>query len=137
PLRAEPGIALSAGSGRHRHRVPGRHAARPDSCRGEPAMTESDNVVVLPVLPLRNSVLFPYLFMPLSVGRPNSVAAVEAVLATEDKNLIVVAQKDAQNEQPGPDDLLTVGTRAVVKKMARGERGVDLLVHGVARAALR
>jgi ATP-dependent Lon protease len=97
---------------------------------------ETTPVVTLPVLPLKNTVLFPYLFMPLSVGRPNSLAAVEAVLATEDKNLVVVAQKDDQNEQPGFDDLYTVGTRAVVKKMARGESGVELLVQGVERVML-
>jgi ATP-dependent Lon protease len=97
---------------------------------------DNDAVVTLPVLPLKNTVLFPYLFMPLSVGRANSVAAVEAVLASEDKNLIVVAQKDAQNDQPGPDDLFTIGTRAVVKKMARGEAGVELLVQGVERVAI-
>jgi ATP-dependent Lon protease len=97
---------------------------------------DNDAVVTLPVLPLKNTVLFPHLFMPLSVGRPNSVAAVEAVLASEDKNLIVVAQKDGQNEQPGPDDLFAVGTRAVVKKMARGEQGVELLVQGVERVTV-
>jgi ATP-dependent Lon protease len=97
---------------------------------------DNDAVVTLPVLPLKNTVLFPYLFMPLSVRQPNSVAAVEAVLASEDKNFIVVAQKDAQNDQPGPDDLFTVGTRAVVKKMARSESGVELLAQGVERVAL-
>jgi ATP-dependent Lon protease len=96
----------------------------------------NETVVTLPVLPLRNTVLFPHLFMPLSVGRPNSVAAVEAVLSTEDKTFIVVAQRDNQNEQPGPDDLYTVGTRAVVKKMARGENGVELLVQGVDRVVI-
>jgi ATP-dependent Lon protease len=97
---------------------------------------ETETVVTLPVLPLKNTVLFPHLFMPLSVGRPGSVAAVEAVLATEDKNFILVAQRDAQNEQPGFDDLYTVGTRAVVKKMARGENGVELLVQGSERVVL-
>jgi len=97
---------------------------------------ETETVVTLPVLPLKNTVLFPFLFMPLSVGRPSSVAAVEAVLATEDKNLILVAQKDGLNEQPGLDDLFTVGTRAVIKKMARGENGVELLVQGTERVVL-
>ena len=92
---------------------------------------ENEAVLTLPVLPLKNTVLFPHLFMPLSVGRPNSVAAVEAVLASEDKNLILVAQRDAANESPGLDDLFTVGTRAVVKKMARGDGAIELLVQGV------
>jgi ATP-dependent Lon protease len=96
----------------------------------------SDNVAVLPVLPLKNTVLFPNLFMPLSVGRPGSLAAVEAVLATEDKTLVVTAQRDAANDQPGFDDLYPVGTRAVVKKMARGEGVIELIVQGVERVSL-
>jgi ATP-dependent Lon protease len=96
----------------------------------------TNTVVTLPVLPLKNTVLFPYLFMPLSVGRPSSLAAVDAVLASEEKNLIVVAQKDPQHEQPGLDDLHLIGTRAVVKKMARGDHGIELLVQGVERVAL-
>ena len=50
-------------------------------------MSQTTPIVVLPTLPLKNSVLFPRLLMPLSVGRPASVAAVEAALASEDKTL--------------------------------------------------
>jgi ATP-dependent Lon protease len=95
------------------------------------------DVVVLPVLPLRNTVLFPSLFLPLAVGRPQSVAAVEAVLATEDKTLVVVAQRNSADEAPTDlDALYTVGTRAVIKKMARGESGIEILVQGVERVVL-
>jgi ATP-dependent Lon protease len=90
----------------------------------------------LPVLPLKNSVLLPFAFMPLSVGRPHSLAAVEAVLATEEKTFIVVAQRDAALDQPAPEQLYTIGTRAVVKKMARTEQSVELLVQGVERVVL-
>ena len=76
----------------------------------------------LPVLPLKNSVLFPHLFMPLSAGRPASLAAVEASLATEEKTFLAVALKNAEAELPTADDLYTVGTRAVIKKMARTGR---------------
>ncbi len=99
-------------------------------------MTPTENVVVLPVLPLKNTVLFPHLFMPLAVGRPNSIAAVEAVLATEEKSFVVAAQRDGNNEQPGMDDLYPVGTRAVIKKMARGEGVIELIVQGVERVTL-
>ena len=99
-------------------------------------MTPTDNVVVLPVLPLKNTVLFPHLFMPLAVGRPNSMAAMEAVLATEEKAFVAVAQRDGANEQPGLDDLYSIGTRAVVKKMARGEGVIELIVQGVERVSL-
>jgi ATP-dependent Lon protease len=99
-------------------------------------VSPADNVVVLPVLPLKNTVLFPYLFMPLSVGRPNSLAAVEAVLATEEKSFIVAAQRDAEKDQVGLDDLYPIGTRAVVKKMARGEGVIELIVQGIERVSL-
>jgi ATP-dependent Lon protease len=96
----------------------------------------NDNAAVLPVLPLKNTVLFPHLFMPLSVGRPGSLAAVEAVLASEDKTLVVSAQRDPVVDQPGFNDLYTIGTRAVVKKMARGEGVIELLVQGIERVTL-
>ena len=99
--------------------------------------TPTTYVVVLPVLPLRNTVLFPSLFLPLAVGRPSSIAAVEAVLATEDKAVIIVAQRDAAEESPTSlDSLYTVGTRAIIKKMARGEAGIELLVQGLERVTL-
>jgi ATP-dependent Lon protease len=90
----------------------------------------------LPVLPLKNSVLFPHMFMPLSFGRPSSMAAVEAVLATEEKTFLAVALKNPDVEMPTADDLYTVGTRAVIKKMARSGAGIELLVQGVERLSL-
>lgn len=98
--------------------------------------TELENLAVLPVLPLKNTVLFPYVFMPLSVGRPGSLAAIEAVLGTEEKTFVVAAQRDPANEAPGLDDLYTVAVRAVVKKMARGEGAIELIVQGVERVTL-
>jgi ATP-dependent Lon protease len=90
----------------------------------------------LAVLPIKNTVLFPNLFMPLSVGRPSSMAAVEAGLAHEEKTLVIVTQRDPAVEQPGPADLFTVGTRAIIKKMARAEQAFELLVQGIERVAL-
>jgi ATP-dependent Lon protease len=88
---------------------------------------------VLPVLPMKNTVLFPGLFLPLTVGRPGSVAAIEAVLATEEKEFLAVTQKDAANEQPGIDDLAKIGVRAVIKKAARGDGIIEVLVQGMER----
>src|SRR5258707_8203641 len=93
-------------------------------------------VTALPVLPLKNTVLFPYLFMPLAVGRPTSVAAIEQVLGTEEKTFIAVAQRDPATEQPGLQDLFQIGTRAVIRKATRGEGGVELLVQGIERVQL-
>src|SRR5438045_2197009 len=89
-----------------------------------------------PVLAIKNTVLFPTLFLPLSAGRPASRAAIEAALATEDKTLIVVAQRDVNIESPALNDLFAVGTVAVIKKMARNPEGVEILVQGAGRVRL-
>ncbi len=95
------------------------------------------NVRRLPVLPLKSSVLYPNLMLPLSVGRPASVAAVEAALGTEEKEILIVAQHDAQVETPAFEDLYRVGVRAVVKRMAKtGDGLLELLVLGVERVRL-
>ncbi|MCW5978060.1 MAG: endopeptidase La [Bryobacteraceae bacterium] len=94
-------------------------------------------IQTLPLLPLKNTALFPHLLMPLSVGRTKSVAGVEAALATEEKELAIIAQKDATVEVPGHDDLYTYGTKAVVRKVARpNQNSVELLVLGVERIML-
>src|SRR5260370_25972881 len=125
------GAALRPEAGRYRHRLPRRHALRshphcPGTPRGGPNMTApvtpttpTPEPRALPLLPLKNTVLFPHLFIPLSVGRPQSLAAVEAALTTEEKTFVVVAQKNDSVDQPGLDDLYAVGTRCVIKKLAR------------------
>ncbi|MBI3279166.1 MAG: endopeptidase La [Acidobacteria bacterium] len=97
----------------------------------------SNNVQVLPALPLKNTVLFPNLLMPLSVGRTASVAAVQAALGTEEKEIVLVAQKDPNLEAPGQDDLYTVGTKAVIRKMNRpSEDTMEVLVMGTERVVV-
>ncbi|HUG93987.1 MAG TPA: endopeptidase La [Planctomycetaceae bacterium] len=90
----------------------------------------------LPILPLKNTVLYPYVLMPVSIGRPASIASVEAALSSEDKMLAAFAQRDADVEQPGRDDLFGIGTRAVIKRMARGEEGIHLILQGIERVEL-
>jgi ATP-dependent Lon protease len=90
----------------------------------------------LPVLALKNTVLFPHLFLPLSAGRSTSVAAVEAAMASEDKALVFLTQRDASVEQPKADELYTIGTRGVIKKVSRSEAGLQLLVQGLERVVL-
>jgi ATP-dependent Lon protease len=69
---------------------------------------------VLPALPLKNTILFPGLLLPLSVGRDQSMRAVQAALKTEEKEIVLIAQRDAQTESPQQDDLYTIGTKAVI-----------------------
>ncbi len=100
-------------------------------------MSDQPVVYELPVLPLKNAVLFPYLLMPLSAGRPGSVAAVEAALATESKEVLVFTQRDADMDSPLQGDLYPIGTKAVIRKMNRsGEGHLELLVLGMERVAL-
>src|SRR5690242_11570874 len=98
---------------------------------------DEEKIRTLPLLALKNSVLFPGLLMPLGVGRKASVAAVESALATEDKEVIVVAQKDPTVETPGADDLYTIGTRAVIRKSGRPRPDhIDLFVQGIERVVI-
>ena len=101
-------------------------------------MADQENIQTLPLLPLKNSVLFPFLFMPLAVGRSSSLAAAEAALATEGKEIVVVAQRDSNKDVPATvEDLFTIGTKAVIKKMARAnESQMDLIVLGVERVVI-
>ncbi|MFN7945069.1 MAG: endopeptidase La [Blastocatellia bacterium] len=100
-------------------------------------MNEHEQIETLPTLPLKNTVLFPGLMMPLTAGRPASIAAVDAALASEGKELLVIAQRDGTVEVPGPNDFFNIGTKAIVKRMARQPDGaVALIVQGVERVVL-
>ena len=72
-------------------------------------MEEIEEVLELPLLPVRDTVIFPNMVSPLFVGRDRSVKALEAAVASGG-SIIVVAQKEAEVDHPGPDDLYSVGT---------------------------
>ena len=100
-------------------------------------MSDTDKVQTLPVLPIKHTVLFPFMLMPLNVGRPSSLAATEAALASEGKDIVVVAQRDASIENPSLTDLYSIGTRAVIKQMARkSEELLEVVLLGVERVVL-
>ncbi len=100
-------------------------------------MEMENNLRTLPLLPLKNSVLFPGLMMPLSVGRAASVGAVEKALATEDKEIVIVAQRDPSADSPRAEDLFTLGTRAVIKKVSRPNASqIEVLVLGMERVVI-
>src|SRR5437867_9211532 len=71
----------------------------------------------LPILPVRDTVLFPHAVLPLTVGRESSVQLINSL--GEDKTIIVVAQREARVDSPQPSDLYTVGTSAVVHKVVK------------------
>ena len=90
---------------------------------------------VIPVLPLQNTTLFPETMVPLSVGRPGSMAAVEAALASEEKLLACISVKpDQQSEGDArADDVFEVGTLVMIKRMERVEDTLHLIVQGTDR----
>ncbi|MBK5953932.1 endopeptidase La [Rhodospirillum rubrum] len=91
---------------------------------------------VFPVLPLRDIVVFPHMIVPLFVGREKSVRALEDVMR-EDKQILLVAQKNATQDDPGPDDIYTVGTVSTVLQLLRLPDGtVKVLVEGSHRARI-
>ena len=90
--------------------------------------------IQLPLLPLRDVVVFPHMVIPLFVGRPKSIKALEAAMETG-KNVLLVAQKTAAKDEPGIEDLYEVGCIANILQMLKLPDGtVKVLVEGVQRA---
>jgi len=88
----------------------------------------------LPVLPLREFVVFPYMVLPLFVARDRSVAAIDDALAG-DRLVLLLAQRDAAIQDPDPDDLYRVGTIAMVMRSLRSSDGrMKVLVQGLGKA---
>jgi ATP-dependent Lon protease len=103
-----------------------------------PAERETDLPIpdILPVLPLKDVVVFPYIILPLSVSREKSINAVDAALA-EQRIIMLVAQRDGQNETPRPEELFQVGTVAAIMRMLKLPDGrIRLLVQGLSRARI-
>jgi ATP-dependent Lon protease len=91
---------------------------------------------VLPVLPLRDIVVFPHMIVPLFVGREKSVRALEAVMK-DDKQILLVAQKNAAQDDPSADDIYRVGTVSTILQLLKLPDGtVKVLVEGARRAAI-
>jgi ATP-dependent Lon protease len=91
---------------------------------------------ILPVLPLRDIVVFPHMIVPLFVGREKSVRALEAVMK-EDKQILLVAQKNAAQDDPAADDIYRVGTVSTILQLLKLPDGtVKVLVEGGRRARI-
>ncbi|MEI7530616.1 MAG: endopeptidase La [Betaproteobacteria bacterium] len=92
--------------------------------------------VLLPLLPLRDVVVFPHMVMPLFVGRPKSIKALEAAMETG-KSVILVAQKTASKDEPTVEDLYLIGCIANILQMLKLPDGtVKVLVEGTQRAEI-
>ncbi|KPK34553.1 MAG: DNA-binding protein [Betaproteobacteria bacterium SG8_40] len=92
--------------------------------------------VTYPLLPLRDVVVFPHMVIPLFVGRPKSIKALEVAMEAG-KHIMLVAQKSAAKDEPGPEDLYRIGSIANILQMLKLPDGtVKVLVEGVQRAEI-
>src|SRR5256884_8208925 len=96
---------------------------------GEPTLRR------IPLVPLRDDVVFPKLLDALSVGRRTSIAAITAAM-DKDKQVLLVAQKDPQVDDTVEQDLYAIGTIAEINGMRRTPAGVQMLVAGAQRARI-
>jgi ATP-dependent Lon protease len=96
----------------------------------------SESRITLPLLPLRDVVVFPHMVIPLFVGRPKSIKALETAMEAG-KHILLVAQKSAAKDEPSEEDLYRVGSIANILQMLKLPDGtVKVLVEGVQRAAI-
>ena len=100
------------------------------------SITEDFDIEEFPVLPLRDTVIYPHMVAPLFVGRDRSLKAVEAAIVG-DQRLVVIAQRDAEMEDPGGDDLYILGTEVVVgRKLHMPDGTTSIWVQGQRRVKL-
>jgi ATP-dependent Lon protease len=91
----------------------------------------------LPVVPLRDVVVFPYVLMPLLIGRPGSLSAVDAAAATPDRWLVLVTQRNAETAEPTANDLFRIGVVVRIQQLSRTPSGgVRVLVEAVGRVRI-
>src|SRR3990167_9898167 len=95
---------------------------------------ENEELLGVPVLPLRDVVVYPYMVVPLFVGRERSIKALEVAMAA-DKQILVATQKNASEDQPTEEGIYRIGTLATVLQLLKLPDGtVKVLIEGVKRA---
>jgi len=91
----------------------------------------------LPLLPVKDIVVFPYMVLPLFITREKSIKALEAALS-KDRLIFLVAQKDIAEEDPAPEDLYPIGTVALVMRMLKlPDEKIKILVQGLSKASIK
>src|SRR5512134_1777386 len=102
-----------------------------------PEMTETpQGAAQYPLLPLRDVVVFPHMVIPLFVGRPKSIKAMETAMESG-KSILLVAQRSAAKDDPGPEDMYEIGCVSSILQMLKLPDGtVKVLVEGGTRARL-
>ena len=96
----------------------------------------SSSVIDLPLLPLRDVVVYPHMVLPLFVGREKSIEALEFAMAN-DKQVLLVAQRNAADDDPGADDIYQMGTVSNILQLLKLPDGtIKVLVEGGYRAVV-
>ena len=90
---------------------------------------------ILPVLPLKNAVVYPQIILPLRVGRTKSLAAVHAAVE-HGRQLLTVAQLDGEQEDPGRKDLQNIGTIVKISRIEKSNNSAQVIVQGIRRVKL-
>ncbi|MFL5690272.1 MAG: endopeptidase La [Ktedonobacteraceae bacterium] len=107
-----------------------------DSRRGKDDEDRLSIPDVLPVLPLKETVIYPFAVQPLGVGQERSIRLIDDVMRG-DRLVVLVAQKSAETEQAGPEDIFKIGTVARVARMIRMPDGtIQIIVQGLERVAI-
>ena len=109
---------------------------QPDSEEFEEEGSIDENQIppILPVLPLRGLVVYPFTAVPLTIGQPRSIRLVDDVMAGDERTIALVASRNPELETPQPDDLYAVGVVAMIHRMFRTPDGtIRLVVQGIAR----
>ncbi|MBC7385563.1 MAG: endopeptidase La [Cryobacterium sp.] len=92
----------------------------------------------LPMLPVRDIVVFPYMIIPLFVGRDSSIKAVEEALSRSDRLILLASQKDISDEHPSPDGIYQTGTVAMIMRMRKLPDGrIKILTQGLCKATIK
>ncbi|MEL7476258.1 MAG: LON peptidase substrate-binding domain-containing protein, partial [Cyanobacteria bacterium J06555_12] len=93
--------------------------------------------VLLPLIPLRDTVVFPRLVVPLLIGRERSLAALEEALATDEQQIVLLAQKDGDIDDPVSKQLFRIGTLAKIHQVMRlPDESIKILVEGQTRVQI-
>src|SRR5689334_6187110 len=100
-------------------------------------VADAPNVTQYPLLPLRDVVVFPHMVIPLFVGRPKSIKAMETAMESG-KSILLVAQRSAAKDDPGPTDMYEIGCVSSILQMLKLPDGtVKVLVEGGSRARIQ
>jgi len=100
-------------------------------------LTQNKSEEIVPLIPLRDIIIFPYMVVPLFVGREKSIKALEHAMSS-DKSILLVAQKKAKTDNPSPKDIYTMGTMGTILQLLKLPDGtVKVLVEGKRRARIK